>query len=424
MSGSSRRNDFSAITLGRNSAEPLVYDSVRTRLQQEQLSQEFQLFLQREAFSLTAGLYYFEEDAKESWFPLHHIFSFPVVETGDAGKAVNIRAEENRIDNQALAAYGQFTWQAIEDWRFTFGLRYSRDRRAVQRRFRQDNYVDFGNLVLGPFETIDFQARARDDFDDTSFSLIAERDLSADTLVYAKLGEAYKSGGFNTRDPDPDFFSRGFDEEKNRTAELGLKAELLQRALRLNAAVFHADFEDMQLNFLLPNSLSDTRVFNSGNATISGLELELTGFLGKDLLARFSYAYLDSEIDEVRDPFTGELRSFGFDNAPRNSASLNLDYRLDPRSYGTWYFNINASYVDERRQHDELLFIDDYSLLNGRIGLAEIPLRWGELSLSAWVKNALDEEFVNFTIDNRPHASRAVLWGEPRRWGLDLRYRY
>jgi iron complex outermembrane receptor protein len=203
-----------------------------------------------------------------------------------------------------------------------------------------------------------------------------------------------------------------------------MKTELLQRALRINAAVFHADFEDMQLNFLLPNSLSDTRVFNSGNATISGLELELSGFLGQGLLARLSYAYLDSEIDDVRDPFTGELRSFGFDNAPHNSASLNLDYRLEPRSYGTWYFNINASYVDERRQHDELLFIDAYSLLNGRVGLAEIPLPSGELSLSAWVKNALDEEFVNFTIDNLPHASRAVLWGEPRRWGLDLRYRY
>jgi iron complex outermembrane receptor protein len=418
------RVDFSAITLGADSAEPVAYDTVRTRLEQEQFSQEFQLFLERDAFSLTAGLYYFEEQATENWFPLHHIFSFPVVETGDTGQAVNIRAEDNRIDNDALAAYGQFTWRAIEDWRFTLGLRYSRDERAVRRNFRQDNYVDFGNRVLGPFETIDFQARASDDFSDTSFSLIAEHDLSTDTRLYAKLVEAYKSGGFNTRDPDPQFFAQGFDEEKNRTLELGLKAEWLQRALRFNVALFRAEFEDMQLNFLLPDSISDTRVFNSGSATLSGVELDLTGFLGRGLLARFSYAYLDSEIEDVRDPFSGELRSFGFDNAPQNSASLNLDYRFDPRSYGTWYANINASYVDTRRQHDALLRIDDYSLLNGRFGLAQIPLPAGELNLSAWVKNVLDEDYVNFTIGNLPHASRAVLWGEPRRWGIDLRYQY
>ena len=418
------RVDFSSISLGTQSAAPRNYDTVRTSLEQEQFSQELQLIFRLGALDLVAGIYYFEEEARENWFPLHHIFSFPLIETGDQSVAVNIRAEDNRIDNSAIAAYGQLTWHPREDWHLTLGWRHSRDERGVDRRFRQDNYVDFGNIVLGPFESIDFEASAREDFDDNSFSFIVEYELQDNARLYGKLAEAYKSGGFNTRDPDPEFFTRGFEEEKNRSAELGMKSEWLQRALRINAALFYSDFEDMQLNFLLPGSISDTRVFNSGSAQLSGLELEAVGFLGPRLLLRLNYAYLHSEIEDVTDPFTGELRSFAFDNAPRNSASLNLDYQIANSAYGQWSGNINANYVDERNTDNPLLAIDAYSLLNGRLSLTGIALPAGEVSISAWVKNILDEEYVNFTIGNLPHASRAVLWGEPRTWGVDIRYDY
>ena len=418
------RVDFSSITLGAQSTTPQQYDTVRTRLQQDQFSQELQFIGHWKAIDVVAGIYFFEEEARENWFPLHHIFSFPVIETGDQSLAVNIRAEDNRIENKAIAAYGQVTWRPAENWQLTLGLRHSRDERSVDRVFRQENYVDFGDLVLGPFESIDFQAKASEDFDDNSFSFILEYDLEENTRLYGKLVEAYKSGGFNTRDPDPEFFAQGFDEEKNRSMELGMKSEWLQRALRVNAALFYSNFDDMQLNFLLPGSISDTRVFNSGSAELSGVELEAVSFLGPQLLLRLNYAYLHSEIDDVIDPFTGEVRSFGFDNAPRNSASLNLDYQIAETAHGRWSANINANYVDERNRSDPLLAIDAYSLLNGRISLTEIPLPAGELSVSAWIKNALDEEYVNFTIGNLPHASRAVLWGEPRTWGVELRYQY
>ena len=180
----------------------------------------------------------------------------------------------------------------------------------------------------------------------------------------------------------------------------------------------------MQLNFLLPNSISDTRVFNTGSAKLSGIELEAVSFLGQNMLLRVNYAYLHSEIEDVNDPFTGDPRSFGFDNAPRNSASVNLDYQLPRVSYGNWSANLNANFVDERNTSNTLLAIDAYSLLNGRLSLSGVALPVGELALSAWVKNALDEEYVNFTIGNLPHASRAVLWGEPRTWGFDLKYSF
>ncbi|WP_165787178.1 TonB-dependent receptor [Pseudohalioglobus lutimaris] len=418
------RVDFSAITLGAQGPASEDYDEVRTRLEQEQFSQELQLIgALGDSVNLVAGLYYFREEARENWFPLHHIFSFPVIASNDKATAINLRAEDNRIDNSTRAAYTQLTWSPLPDWALTVGWRYSADNREVKRLFRQENYVDFGNIVLGPFEQIDFSARASKDFNDTAFALILEHDWREDILLYAKLTEAYKSGGYNTRDPDPDFFSRGFDEENNRTAEVGIKGEWWQRALRVNSAVFYSRFEDMQLNFLLPGTIADTRVFNSGAARLAGLELEVVAMPRADLLARFNYAYLHSEIDDVDDPFTGKPRSFGFSNAPEHSASLNLDYRFPAMKLGTLSANINYTYTDAR-DVDTSNYIDAYDLLGARLTFSDIELAAGELSLALWVANALDEEYVTFTIDNLPHASRAVLWGEPRSWGIDLKYSY
>ena len=137
-----------------------------------------------------------------------------------------------------------------------------------------------------------------------------------------------------------------------------------------------------------------------------------------------NYAYLDSEIDDVEDPFTGEIRSFAFSNAPENTASFNLDYYLPPLAGMQPALNINYNYVDDRDAQSETSFRESYQLLNGRLSLLDIELPAGRIDCSAWIKNALDEEYVIFVIDNLPHASRAVLWGEPRSWGVDFNYRY
>ena len=97
---------------------------MRTRLEQDQLSQELQLFGRiNRRLAYVAGIYYFRERGGEDWFPMHHIFTFPIIATGDAADAVNIRAEDNEIENEALALYGQLTWNpAFHGERLFFSL--------------------------------------------------------------------------------------------------------------------------------------------------------------------------------------------------------------------------------------------------------------------------------------------------------------
>jgi iron complex outermembrane receptor protein len=58
------------------------------------------------------------------------------------------------------------------------------------------------------------------------------------------------------------------------------------------------------------------------------------------------------------------------------------------------------------------------------VGIYDIPVLQGQLTLAAWAKNLTDEEYATVTMNFLPQADRAVMWGEPRTVGLDLIYRY
>lgn len=79
---------------------------------------------------------------------------------------------------------------------------------------------------------------ANRDFSDVSPTVTVEYDVTDSVRLYDKIAEGYKSGGFNARASNPERFSAGFDDEKLRSYELGIKAETPERRLRLDAALF------------------------------------------------------------------------------------------------------------------------------------------------------------------------------------------
>ena len=68
--------------------------------------------------------------------------------------------------------------------------------------------------------------------------------------------------------------------------------------------------------------------------------------------------------------------------------------------------------------------MDDFTVLNARLGWYDIPLMGGVLDLALWSKNLLDEEYSISNVHNLPQAGRSVMFGEPRSYGADLIYRW
>ncbi|MCB1703920.1 MAG: TonB-dependent receptor plug domain-containing protein [Halioglobus sp.] len=421
------RIDFNSAVIGANAGEQRMdLPAVRPDLKHEQFSQEFQLLGRAgDAVDYLAGVYYFWEQGRENAQPLHHMFDvFPF---GANGTLYNLSAETNRIENETVAVFAQLTWTPdILDrhLHLTLGGRYSRDSRKASRDVTDSTVLDLDTSVVNFIGPSVFSASPDHDFNDTSFTLISQYDIQEHFNVYLKYAGAYKSGGFNIRDPEESGFNAGFDEETLNAFELGFKGETPDRRLRLNSAVFYQKFDDYQYNFQVPDTISGTRVFNIDNGEMSGVELELTALPAEGLLLQASYAYLDSKLDDVENPFTGEIGKAYFDNAPRHTYRLMVGYTFAPTPLGV--FNANASYnsVGKRNEHNPTLYRDAYALLNARIALSDIPGPGGRWEVALWGKNLADSDYEAFALDNLPQADRAVIWGDGRSYGLDVSYRY
>ncbi|WP_339676010.1 TonB-dependent receptor [uncultured Zhongshania sp.] len=469
-------------------------------ISQEQFSHEFQLSgsLFNDSLDYILGAYYFEEEATENNSPLHHQFSsrlsngiIPIPVLGDilggvlvgAGDLhlVNMLSQRYDIKNEAKAIFGQFTWTPdLFDKRMhlTFGARYSEDSREALKNQTDKSYIEARNLNLaidtedlGPLSPLLSQVgfllpgdrsfdnvKGDKEFDDASFSFIAEFDVTDDINLYGKYIQAYKSGGFNTRDPQrgstgfapgtpgkgddtavaaPDGnvygfgFADGFDEERVASFEAGIKSELMDRRLRINANVFFSEYTDIQLNFILGGTVADTKVTNAGEAEMSGFETDITFLATENLMMMLNYAYLDTEVTSAIDEFGNDLtESFGFYSSPRHSYTAAADYTVGQYDWGQLAVNLSYNYMDQRRggvrdANAVNTFIGEYGLVNGRISFSEIPVsKYGSLYIGLWGKNLLDEEFEITAVDNLPHSDRTVIWGDPRSYGVDVIYQY
>jgi len=419
------RINYKGAVIGENAGnQRLDIPDVRPHLEHEQYSQELQLLgTINESLDYLVGLYYFYEEARED-APLHHIFSAAPFA---GGTVYNIGSELNEIENDALALFSQFTWTpSIFERRLhlTAGWRLSKDSRKAQRQVMDAVVVDQNTSVLELIPPTLFDVDTEKDFDDHSFTLIAEFDWTDNYSAYAKLSEAYKSGGFNIRDPEETPFSNGFDEEKLRSVELGFKGDLFNRMLRINAAVFHQRFDDFQYNLQIPGTIQGTRVFNVDEGEMTGVEIDVLAIPAPGLFLQLSYAYLDSELDDIINPFNEKLQSFEFTNAPQHTYSLVADYTFGNIPIGELSFTTSYNFIDDRQRTSATVFREDYALWNARLSLTAINALGGAWSVAAWGKNLQDTDYEAFTLDNLPQTGRAVIWGESRTFGVDISYVY
>lgn len=430
-----------------------------------QWSHELQAIGRYASIDYVAGLFWFSERGEEDWLPVLHQFSAALSPAaaedptlGDlfrlgAPRIVSFTSILNEMKNESLAAYGQASWTPpiwSQRLQLTGGYRHTEDQRWAWRTKFSPSYAEVqsggeGTAIALPnssdvFDRVPGHFR----FSDDSISLMAEYALKDDANLYGKYVEAYKSGGFNVRDPQIDGnsgeaadgntygygFADGFDKELVKSFELGLKSEWLDRRLRLNADVFYTAYEDMQVNFILAGTISDTKTTNAGEARMWGLEIDANALLTENLRLDFSYAYLDARITkvlrEVEEGTEDVTDRFQFNSAPRHTASLSLDSSLAHLDWGELRLNLNWQFTDEREggvNAGKPVDLPAYQLLNLNLGIdPHMPIWGSDFRASVWVRNVLDVEYENSAIDNLPHADRAVTWGAPRSIGLDLRF--
>lgn len=404
---------------------------------QDQTSHELQLLgdALEGRLEFIVGAYLFKEEAES--FDTTIVPNFPVdlTEDGSPDAVSDVYIfRDVAIENNAQALFGQATY--TPDWlesRFhiTAGLRFSKDQRKARKNTTTE-LRDITPLVALPFPSpasltfTDPEAEGDRDFDDVSPSLVLAYDVSDNINIYGKVVKGYKTGGYNVRASTVERFNAGFDEETLISTEFGIKSELWSNRLRLNAAVFYANYEDIQINIQTdPNDPTVTDVFNAGKAVIEGVELDITAVLTETLTLGVNYGYLDPDYREILGENGEELRrEFRVINAPQHSAGIDLSY-VKPLSFADFGASVSYSWQDEKYSKTNIetgiYIIDDYGLLNARVGLSEMAALGGHFRMAIWARNLEDKEYY---IDQFDALLPTAVFGDPRSYGLDVVYEY
>jgi iron complex outermembrane receptor protein len=269
-------------------------------------------------------------------------------------------------------------------------------------------------------------------------------------MLYGRVAQGFKSGGFNGRANNPGE-QAPYDPEEVISYEIGLKSDWPESAVRANLAVFYNDYKDFQARVSgtttdpvtgLPSP--ELTVINAGSLDIYGAEVELSYQPVAALLLDAQVGYLDAEygeFDDVRFVDFGGSRAFqepAF--SPEWTARLGASYEWSLAEHGTLRLAGSAKFrsrmaltVDNTFMTPtspqvgtdvevEGLFQDDYWVYDASLlwTLAD-----GRFSVSLNGRNLSDEVYRT---DAQEFSSvgniRTAYYGAPRTYSLVLTGRF
>jgi len=332
---------------------------------------------------------------------------------------------------ESLAVYATLDYVINEDWRATFGARYSQEDKEfafAEGGSCQNFNFSLSDCGLAP-GTLP-PARVSDDWNNFSSKVTLDYQIGDDVLVYGIVAQAFRSGGFNGRAPVRTLLGP-FEPEEVTSYELGLKTELFDNRLRLNAAAFLNDYKDLQREFQVGPGL--TTVTNAAEGSIKGLEFELTALpFGSipELTLRGTLGLLDTEYDSYAGDLNGDgvpedLSSTEFPRASGITASVDLSYAKEIAN-GELSSRLAYSWQDESFpsfQNFDSFKTEAYGLLDFSVG-CRMNLKGGSSAgVTLFGKNLTDERVI---------VNGSVLVGlqnigdvnPPRRYGIRVDYEY
>ena len=421
------RKDYSATPIDFD-ALPSIDVDVPAKYRNKQFSQEVQLEVDRGPLSGVLGAYYLDADA-ETVFDVRLYTSAPGLTALTQGN----------VGTKTWAIFGDFAYDISPQFSVSVGGRYTNDKRDTQV-LRQTLLFGgspefggsggFGNgTVIATTSNFDGKRT------DTAFTPRVSLSFKPNDNhhLYASWSKGFKGGGFDPRgqttaaadvdgngirSPEEIYDYMAFDPEKVTSYELGWKGSFLDKRVFASLAIFHADYQDMQIPgsigcFIggVPNFCGVTT--NAGKARIRGVEFEGNARIfgnpgGSRLNFGWSLGYLDAQFKEYLaavpyDPVTGALLAVPVlrnladfrkvQNTPKWTASGTLSYTA-PIAAGTLYLSSTLSYRSKSQQFElrtPLLDQKGFSLLDAS-AVYELP--GGHWTVGLHGKNLTDTRYI------------------------------
>lgn len=385
----------------------------------EQLTQEFRFASNTDdALSWQAGAFFFDS-------------SFSVTSIDGFFGATTVTHE-----NTTWAVFAQTDYQVNEKLNVTGGVRYTHDDKSL---VVGEQNVDGFALVIGAASIQDYDPINVDD-GQVSFELSANYRLTDNTSLFARFANGFRAQTIQGRDVAFEGSPSVADAETINSIEGGFKSDLLDDKLRLNAAAYYYQIDDIQFSAIGGGS-NFTALVNADKGVGYGFEVDAQWLATDELTLTAGFSYNNTEIQDdtltvqpcgssadfsgnctVLDPRTDDNRAFidgnPFPQAPETIFNFTARYTIPAGDDGEFFVFTDWAFQGETNLflYDSVEFTTDDNYEGGlRIGYENFNYGY---TIAFFGRNITDENNVRGAIDFN---NLTGIVNEPRIWGVEAK---
>ncbi len=323
------------------------------------------------------------------------------------------------LSAEALSFYATGSLDLTDTLNLSGGVRWTDEEKDTRISFP---FVHpFNQFILGAVPNGFFAGPIEFSDSNVSPEVVLKYSPNDDLNIYAAFKTGYKSGGVDNNtlplgsvvllnDPDPAVRGAAedalrFESETSIGGEIGVRSQLANRSLTLNATIYYYAFDNQQIQNFDP-AIFNFSTFNAGETTTQGVDIDwrwLTPLEGLTLSG--AIAYLDAEFSDTFISLSGlDLDGRASPRAPEWSGNVALDWDIPLGDSLELGLNSIVSYTDDYFTNSTSPFEydpatglgdivqDGFFTIDGSISIGHPDGNW---TLSLIGTNLTDKIFIN-----------------------------
>lgn len=241
--------------------------------------------------NFTAGAFFEDSERANTFKPYLGFAGFDPANGGSMYSFSNLW----NATGKTYSAYWQARLKLAEKLELAGGARYTKEKKSTSGR---NLYINALGVAFG-LARVGSVVAAREKFENWSPEVTLTYKPTSYAMAYVAYKTGYKSGGLSTPATlstayvaDPSLLA--FQPERSKGFEAGLKAELMDRTLRLGLTGYRYTFTDLQLSALNPGLVAYF-IRNAGKARTTGVEASVDWRATRDLTLHAAATYNDAK---------------------------------------------------------------------------------------------------------------------------------
>jgi len=283
---------------------------------------------------------------------------------GPFGPEISFVNDVTRTTSQ-IAAFGQVDFDITPDFTASLGARWYQITESYEGATTTANVTDrleaqgtgtlealqgalgdaaglaqFEAIQSGQLEIDDLDDDGELEVDDVIFRASLDYHVNDDVMLFATYAQGFRPPVTNRVGGDPANAATGAFEnfrvpiysntDDLDNYELGVKTELFDRTLRLNATAYYSEITDLQTSRFDPTNISFLWfVDNVGEAEVTGIDGDFTWLAGQNLTISGAFSLLETEITDLNPELDGITVPAGSELPFTPEFSANLRARYD-----------------------------------------------------------------------------------------------